>query len=339
MRHRAGVISADFSADGTRLVTASEDRTAQRWDVGTGEPIGPAMTHDGAIGFAVFAPDGLGIATVSNEDELERWDRPDEPASARRKLRGPVMAMRFVGTALRVVIAVEHANVEVVDGGTGEPLGPAIRLDGDVKSADIAPDGETIVTGSASGVAEVWNVRSGLRVGEPMAHDDWVQDVSFSADGRRVLTVSRTTTRVWDSGNGSPAGATTTHPDRIRWARFSPDGHRLVTTSMPGIVRIRDVGTGEVLDELRTAGDGFAFAAFDPGGTRLATGAADGTARVWSVAWSSYQDPQKLRQAVCARMNGDTRRITEADRQLASGIERADVGRDACVRVARPPPP
>jgi len=51
--------SAVFSPDGTRVVTASEDRIARVWNAATGEPLGEPMEHDGHIVSAVFSsPDG-----------------------------------------------------------------------------------------------------------------------------------------------------------------------------------------------------------------------------------------------------------------------------------------
>ena len=49
MRHEDAVFSAQFSADGQRVVTASEDKTAQVWDAATGKAIGEPMRHDGRV--------------------------------------------------------------------------------------------------------------------------------------------------------------------------------------------------------------------------------------------------------------------------------------------------
>ena len=46
LAHRAGVNSAAFSADGARIVTASQDNTARIWDAATGQPLG-----QGPLGF------------------------------------------------------------------------------------------------------------------------------------------------------------------------------------------------------------------------------------------------------------------------------------------------
>jgi WD40 repeat protein len=41
--HADRLWSAAFSPDGTRIVTASEDKTAQQWDTATGQAIGKPL--------------------------------------------------------------------------------------------------------------------------------------------------------------------------------------------------------------------------------------------------------------------------------------------------------
>src|SRR5262249_19043881 len=52
------ILSAGFSPDGRRMVTAAWNGVAQVWDADTGSPVGAPMRHNGIVNFAAFSPDG-----------------------------------------------------------------------------------------------------------------------------------------------------------------------------------------------------------------------------------------------------------------------------------------
>ena len=49
LAQRAAVVSAAFSPDGTRVVTASFDKTARVWDAATGKPLTSALEHQAEV--------------------------------------------------------------------------------------------------------------------------------------------------------------------------------------------------------------------------------------------------------------------------------------------------
>jgi WD40 repeat protein len=117
--HDGAVSSATFSPDGTRIVTASEDKTARIWDAANGKPIGEPLTgHEDVVNSAAFSPDGKRIVTAS-------WDK----------------------------------TARIWDAESGKPIGePLIGHEGWVLSAAFSPDGKHIVTSSADKTARIWEV-------------------------------------------------------------------------------------------------------------------------------------------------------------------------------------
>ena len=65
--HDGAVDSAVYSADGPRIVTTSDDRTAKVWDAETGTELFTLIGHEGPVGSAVWSPNGKRIATVGND--------------------------------------------------------------------------------------------------------------------------------------------------------------------------------------------------------------------------------------------------------------------------------
>jgi WD40 repeat protein len=70
-------------------------------------------------------------------------------------------------------------------------------------------------------------------------HDGAVQTVTFSPDGKRVVTGSSDgTARIWDAATGQPLAVLIGHDGSVRAAAFSPDGRRIVTASEDKTARI-----------------------------------------------------------------------------------------------------
>ena len=72
--HQGEVWSAAFSPDGTRVVTASDDNTAQIWDAATGKSLGPPLEHPEGVRTAAFSRDGTRVLTVSVRNTARVWE-------------------------------------------------------------------------------------------------------------------------------------------------------------------------------------------------------------------------------------------------------------------------
>ena len=77
----------------------------------------------------------------------------------------------------------------------------------------------------------------------PLRHEGAVTGVSFSPDGRRVLTAIRDeTARVWDAATGQLRHTLTGHKTQAWGVAFSPDGRTLATGAEEGTVKLWDLG-------------------------------------------------------------------------------------------------
>ncbi len=65
--------SAVFSPDGTRVVTASWDKTARVWDAVTGKSLSRPFEHQDRVWSAAFSPDGTRVVTASWDRTAQVW--------------------------------------------------------------------------------------------------------------------------------------------------------------------------------------------------------------------------------------------------------------------------
>ena len=84
--HTSGVLSVVFSPDGSKLASASWDKTVRLWDVETGTTIGSALEdHSNSVNSVVFSPDGSKLASASQDHTVCLWDVETGTAIGDRK--------------------------------------------------------------------------------------------------------------------------------------------------------------------------------------------------------------------------------------------------------------
>jgi WD40 repeat protein len=136
------VLSAAFSPDGSRVVTASADQTARVWDAATGKPLSLPLAHQAPVASAAFSLDGSRVVTASVDRTARVWDAAtSKPLAPPLAHQGAVWSAAFSPDGTRVVTASGDQTARVWDTVTGKPLAPPLAHQGRVMSAAFSPDG------------------------------------------------------------------------------------------------------------------------------------------------------------------------------------------------------
>lgn len=281
------VLSAEFSPDGSRIVTASADGVARIWDAQTGKHIDQFTTDEKhSINDASFSPDGRLIVTASDDNIVRVWDLAAGKYAA-NEFQGRTAA--FSPDGKRLVTLSTNGTACVWQVQTGMRICTADEAADELRSAAFSPDGVGIAAGAANGVVHVWNANvEPLKETMTMRHGAEVTSVAYSQDGKHIITASLDkTAAVWNAETGEKVGSIVVGAG-VGSAAISRDQRRIVTASQDNIARLWDAVTGDPIGEpFRTGIEPQKIerfrAAFSPDGRRIVTASEDGTARVWDV--------------------------------------------------------
>jgi WD40 repeat protein len=245
MRHEEEIWSLAFSPDGQSILTGSRDKTARLWDSATGKEL-QLLKHDDAVRSVAFSRDGQTILTGSGNMDKE------------------------VGMARLWKAGKSHLDLQS-------------ESEGVVWAVAFGKD-QTCAVASGTNTVRVWDTSRRTFVTLPTLHGNRVVALSFSRDGRFLLTGSTDrTARLWDAATGNPVGSPLSHPEAVWAVAFNRDGSTLVTGSQDGGVRLWDAATGTLLGPPLWHEDVVWAVACHPEDNTVLTGSDDGTARLWPI--------------------------------------------------------
>ena len=209
MKHEAAVFSVALSPDGKTILTGCRDKTARLWDAASGRPLGQPMGHQEMLSSLALSPDGQTVLTGSLDRTARLWDaRSGRPIGQPMLHSDAVLSVAFSPDGKTILTGSQDKTARLWDATNGEPIGQPLSHSGEVRSVAFSPDGKTIVTAVSINVmvsrdheAQAWDFATGQPIGPPMPHSQRMAfvNVSFSPDGRFLLTSDGRTARLWDA--------------------------------------------------------------------------------------------------------------------------------------------
>jgi WD40 repeat protein len=156
-----------------------------------------------------------------------------------------------------------------------------------------SPDGNELAVSNGFGRLFFVDRRSGEKSAPFAAHPTWIQDIQYSADGKRLVTAGRQDhqVRVWERAGLKQVLNLSQHTNNVQRASFSTDGNRLTTVAVDHRAHLFDAKTGRLLRSW--TGPSYT-AALVPGSDWLLTTGYNGYAVLWNVAAEMRPDSELI---------------------------------------------
>jgi WD40 repeat protein len=307
----SGVFCLAFSHDGKSLVAGGVDWSVRVWDLAAKKERVVLKGHKGVVLDAAFVFEGKMVLSRAEDGTVRLWDlasgeernlldlgiskgldlpdykEPGRYVLGHNKNKARLLAISPGGRWLAVGKDDAAATIyDLVKLREPPPPAPPERLTlrsgmHAITSVAFSPDGKEVAAGGVErdgpnnrGLVRIWDVATGKPLSRFEASKGAVMSLSWSADGKRIVTAGGRDkiVHLWEGTSGRELAAWQGHTADVRAVAFSPDGKLVASGSQDGTVRIWDSSTGKVkvtVNGFTTIGSKLAFA---PDSKRLVTG-------------------------------------------------------------------
>jgi WD40 repeat protein len=305
--HTGYVRHLEFSPDGNRLATGSEDSSLILWDTNSGAIVGhPFKGEDrDPVVSVTYSPDGKKLAFATESSKIYLWSSTDgkQQISTIDASPGRMVQIAFSPTQPYLISASAEPwvsnrtfshDMRFWSTQNGQMVGQKIRLEGGARSFAVSPDGLRVVCVSkhstmpeAEGLANLWSLETFMQLAEyqmPIVHE--IPCTLYSPTGARFVTWNQSSTIYLRNGiTGEQVTLIEGEEKSLRGVCFSPDGK--IMASFYGyenpIIHLWDPVTGVKSFTLSGHSSTISYVAFSLDSLRLASVSIDQTLRVWDT--------------------------------------------------------
>ena len=217
--HQGTVWAVNISRDNSKIVSAGDDNIVRIWDVQSGSLLHEMIGHKRIIWGVKFSPDGKTVVSGSFDFTVKTWDvETGKLIRDNTQHTETVVDVAFSNNGKMLASVSDDRTIKIWDAATGDLI-RSMEVPEHVQAVAFSPDDKRLMTGGRDkpmmgefvqnfvgdskfnkGVsARLWDVSTGKLLQTFQDHENDVQDVDYSKNGKFVATASADgTVMIWE---------------------------------------------------------------------------------------------------------------------------------------------
>lgn len=291
--HASDVNAVNFSPQGDKLASGSDDKTVKIWDVNTKKEIQTLKGHSAWIWDVAFSPDGKTLASSGSYDKtIKLWNlSTGEEILTLEGHSGAVTSIAFSQDGKTLASSSVDRTIKLWNLDTGKQIQTLRGHLAGVDSVDFSPDGFTLASGSWDKSIKLWNVETGEQIRTFKGHKDKVLSIAFAPDGNTLASASKDKTiKLWNLVTGEVSHTLEGHGEKVNSVAYmtsntddgSEKNQMLVSGSNDNTIKLWDLKTGKLIDTLKQdVGYVYSVATSADGKKIAGGGSAENIIKIW----------------------------------------------------------
>ncbi len=293
--HFGNINAIAIHPDGNTLISGSDDRQINLWNLPTGKLLYTFSGQAEAVLSVAISPDGKQVISGSVDRKISSWqlatkkyNRTFSYLNSPYSHNGFVNAVVYSPNGNIIVSASTDKIIRIWEGYTGTIKRTLNGHTDAVLAVAISPDSTTLVSGSADKTIRIWDLQTGETRYIISQHLAAVNTLAITPDHQTLISGSADgTIKFWNLYTGKLRCTLEKHSTAISAIAINPDGKTVASSSQDGIIKLWNVQTGELVETI----SGFSPLAFSANGKILISGGKDGTLKIWRQVHSSDDLP------------------------------------------------